>query len=177
MRSIFILLLLGVILATVAIGVRSGMFARNDPGRPINSAMREALAAKNPQWSASDEELIDKTYGAARKLPSGLRIMVRNPGVGTATPQPGNQVICNYSGRLLDGREFDSSYRRGVPLTFRLGTGQVIKGWDEAFAQMHKGERSTLIIPYWLAYGEQGKPPTIPPKATLVFEVELIDWR
>ncbi len=177
MRSFFYLLLLGVILGTIAIVVRSGMLARKNPGRPINSAMREALAAEQPQYSTEDEAIIDRTYGTAHKLSSGLRYVVRDPGTGDATPLPGNEIICNYAGRLLDGREFDSSYRTGVPFTFRLGAGRVIKGWDEAFALMHKGERCTLIIPYWLAYGAKGKPPTIPPKASLIFEVELIDWR
>lgn len=177
MRNFFYLLLLGVALATLAIVVRSGMLARKNPGRPINSAMREALDAENPQYSAADEALIARTYGTAHKLPSGLRYAVRDPGNDAATPQPGNEIICNYAGRLLDGREFDSSYRRGVPFTFRLGTGQVIKGWDEAFQLMHKGERCTLIVPYWLGYGAKGNPPKIPPKATLIFEVELIDWR
>lgn len=177
MRNLFYLLLLGTALATVAIVVRSGMLARKNPGRPINSAMREALAADNPQYSAEDEMLIAKTYGNAHKLPSGLRYVVRNPGQGGATPKPGDEIICNYAGRLLDGTEFDSSYRRGAPFTFRLGTGAVIKGWDEGFAQMHRGERCTLIIPHWLGYGAKGQPPKIPGKATLIFEVELIDFR
>jgi FKBP-type peptidyl-prolyl cis-trans isomerase len=177
MRNFFYLLLLGVILATIAIVVRSGMLARKNPGAPINSAMREAMAADTPQYTLSDEQLIQQTYPTARKLPSGLRYVVRNPGSGTATPQVGNLVTVNYAGRLLDGSEFDSSYRRGVPFTFRLGSGAVIKGWDEAFGLLHKGERATLIIPYWLAYGAKGQPPKIPPKATLVFEVELLDWQ
>lgn len=177
MRNFFYLLLLGVILATIAIVVRSGMLARKNPGEPINSAMREALAEQNPQYTLSDEQLIAQTYPTAHKLPSGLRYVVRNPGTGDATPAAGSLITCNYSGRLLDGTEFDSSYRRGVPFSFRLGTGAVIKGWDEAFALLHKGERATLIVPYWLAYGAKGQPPKIPPKATLVFEVELIDWQ
>ena len=106
-----------------------------------------------------------------------MRYLVRAPGTGEATPRIGDEVICHYAGRLLDGTSFDSSYRRGVPFTFRLGTGSVISGWDEAFLKMHKGEKRTLVVPHWLAYGEKGRPPTIPPKATLVFEVELIDWR
>jgi FKBP-type peptidyl-prolyl cis-trans isomerase len=177
MRNFFYLLLLGVVLATIAIVVRSGMLARKNPGRPINAAMREAMDAERPQFSASEEMLIDKTYGAAHKLPSGLRYVVRAPGTGDATPQPGHEVICHYDGRLLDGTRFDSSYAGGVPFTFRVGTGAVIKGWDEAFLKMKKGEKCTLIIPYWLAYGVRGSPPKIPPKATLIFEVELIDFR
>jgi FKBP-type peptidyl-prolyl cis-trans isomerase len=177
MRSFFYILLLGVLLATIALVVRSGMLARKNPGRPINSAMREALNAEAPQYSEQDAMLLAQTYGTAHKLPSGLRYVVRNPGVGEATPHVGDEVICNYAGRLLDGTEFDSSYRRGAPFTFRLGAGMVIKGWDEAFLTMHKGEKRTLVIPYWLGYGEKGSPPKIPPKATLVFEVELIDWR
>jgi len=177
MRNFFYLLLLGVILATVALVVRSGMLARKNPGRPINSAMREAMNAENPQLTTDDALVIAKTYGTAHKQPSGLRWVVRNPGAGDATPQPGNEIICHYDGRLLDGTRFDSSYERGVPFVFRLGTGAVIRGWDGAFATMHKGEKRTLVIPYWLAYGDKGQPPKIPARATLVFEVELIDWR
>lgn len=86
-------------------------------------------------------------------------------------------MIVHYEGRLLDGTVFDSSYKRGSPFTFRLGLGSVIAGWDEAFLSMTKGEKRTLIVPHWLAYGEKGRPPKIPPNATLIFEVELIDWR
>lgn len=176
MRSVFYLVLLGVVLGTIAIVVRSGMLARKNPGEPINSAMREALNATSPQYSTEDNTLIERTYPTAHKLPSGLRYVVRDPGTGDATPPLGSVITCNYAGRLLDGQEFDSSYRRGVPFQFRLGAGQVIKGWDEAFALMHKGERCTLIVPYWLGYGVNGSPPKIPGKAVLIFEVELIDW-
>jgi FKBP-type peptidyl-prolyl cis-trans isomerase len=177
MRNIFILVLLGVALLTGALITRSGILARKDPGRPINKAMREALNAKSPQLSTEDAMLVAKTYGNAHKLPSGLQYVVRSGGTGDATPKLGDEVICHYDGRLIDGTSFDSSYRRGAPFTFRIGTGGVIRGWDEGFATMHKGEKRTLIVPYWLAYGEKGRPPAIPPKATLIFEVELIDWR
>lgn len=177
MRSFFYLLLLGVVLATLAIVVRSGVLARKDPGRPINSAMREAMNANQPQLSGSDAQLIDQTYANARKTPSGLRFVVRAPGTGDTTPKIGDEVIAHYAGRLLDGTPFDSSYQRGAPFTFRLGTGAVIRGWDEAFLTMKKGEKRTLIIPHWLGYGEKGSPPKIPGKATLIFEVELLDWR
>jgi FKBP-type peptidyl-prolyl cis-trans isomerase len=177
MRSFFYLLLLGVILITIAMVVRSGMLARKDPGRPINSAMREALNQTAPQLSEADAETIRQKYPTAHRTPSGLLYVVKAPGQGGTTPRIGQEVIAHYDGRLLDGTSFDSSYNRGVPLTFRLGTGAVIRGWDEAFATMHKGEKRTLIIPHWLGYGTTGRSPTIPPNATLVFEVELIDFR
>ena len=177
MRSYLYLALLAVILGTAALVTRSGILARKNPGRPINSAMREALDKQNPQYSASDEMELNQRFGTAHKLPSGLRYVVRAQGTGETTPHLGDEVIAHYAGRLLDGTEFDSSYRKGVPFVFRVGTGGVIKGWDEAFQMMKKGEKRTLIIPYWLAYGEKGRTPSIPPRATLVFEVELIDWR
>jgi FKBP-type peptidyl-prolyl cis-trans isomerase len=170
--------LLGVILLTIAIVVRSGIFARQNPGRPINSSMRAALAAENtPQVSTEDAMLIAKNYGNARKSASGLMWVERSPGSGDGGPRIGGEVIAHYDGRLLDGTPFDSSYKHGTPLTFRVGIRQVIAGWDEAFLTMKKGEKRTLIVPYWLGYGDKGSPPKIPPRATLVFEVELIDFR
>lgn len=177
MRNFFYLLLLAVILITIALVTRSGIFWRNNGGRPINSAMREALDKQNPQLSSADEMTIAQQFGTAHRRPSGLRYIVRAPGTGDATPRIGQEVIAHYEGRRLDGTMFDSSYRNGAPFVFRLGTGAVIRGWDEAFATMKKGEKRTIIVPHWLAYGEKGRPPRIPPKATLVFEVELIDWR
>jgi FKBP-type peptidyl-prolyl cis-trans isomerase len=177
MRNSIYLALLGAALLTIALVVRSGLLARKDPGRPINSAMREALNAKTPQLDTTDALLIAKTYGNARRSPSGLRWVERAPGIGDGHPRIGGEIIAHYDGRLLDGTPFDSSYKSGMPLTFRVGIGDVIRGWDEAFLTMKKGEKRTLIIPHWLAYGEKGRPPTIPPRATLVFEVELIDFR
>jgi FKBP-type peptidyl-prolyl cis-trans isomerase len=177
MRSFVYLALLGVVLLTLALVVRSGMLARHSPGRPINSAMRQAMAEEAPQLSTDDAMLIAKTYGNARRSPTGLRWVERRPGTGEGTPRIGGEAIAHYDGRLLDGTPFDSSYKSGVPLTFRVGIGAVIAGWDEAFLTMKKGEKRTLIVPYWLAYGEKGRPPKIPPKATLVFEVELLDFR
>ena len=83
----------------------------------------------------------------------------------------------HYTGTLTDGSKFDSSRDRGQPFVFTIGVGQVIKGWDEAFLSMKKGEKRTLIIPHWLGYGEKGSGKMIPGKATLIFEVELIDFR
>jgi FKBP-type peptidyl-prolyl cis-trans isomerase len=177
MRSKVYLILLGVVLLTLAIVVRSGMFMSKHPGEPINSAMRSAMAETSPQLSSEDAFLIRKNFPTAYTTTSGLMYVNHAPGTGTATPRIGDTVVAQYAGRLLDGTPFDSSYTHGAPLSFEVGTGHVIKGWDEAFLTMKKGARRTLIIPYWLAYGEAGRPPLIPPHATLVFEVELVDFR
>ncbi|MFI5357639.1 MAG: FKBP-type peptidyl-prolyl cis-trans isomerase, partial [Opitutales bacterium] len=153
MRNTFYLFLLGIVLLTIALVVRSGIFARKDPGRPINSAMREALAEEAPQWSEADATLIRQKFANAHRLHSGLLYVVRDPGTGNSTPREGQEVIVNYDGRLLDGTPFDSSRRHGAPFTFRLGAGAVIQGWDDALLTMKKGEKRTLIIPYWLGYG------------------------
>jgi FKBP-type peptidyl-prolyl cis-trans isomerase len=176
MRSFVYLVLLGLVLLTLAIVVRSGIFARRNPGEPINYAMRAALAENSPQLSTEDALLISRKYATAYKTPSGLMYINRDPGAGGASPRVGDTVVVNYDGRLLDGTPFDSSYRAGHPFVTQIGVGKVIKGWDEALLTMRKGARRTLIIPYWLAYGDAGRPPYIPPRATLVFEVELVDF-
>jgi FKBP-type peptidyl-prolyl cis-trans isomerase len=177
MRSSFYLVLLGVALLTLAIVVRSGMFFRKNSDEPINSAMRSALAETSPQLSTQDALAIATQFQTAYTMPSGLMYINRAPGTGAAKPRLGDTVTVNYDGRLLDGTRFDSSYKHGQPFVFQVGVGKVIKGWDEALMTMKKGGRRTLIIPYWLGYGEAGRPPLIPPRATLVFEVELVDFR
>lgn len=87
----------------------------------------------------------------------------------------GKSVKVHYSGYLTDGKMFDSSVERGEPIEFPLGQGRVIPGWDEGIAMMSVGDKLRLVIPYLLAYGEQGRPPMIPAKADLVFDVELIE--
>lgn len=106
---------------------------------------------------------------------SGLKYSVLAAGEGPS-PKTGAQVRVHYSGWLTDGTLFDSSKRGGQPFSFRLGTGQVIPGWDEGVALMQKGARWRFTLPPELGYGERGSPPTIPPGATLVFEVELLDF-
>jgi len=177
MRSFVVLLILGSILGTIAVVVRFGWLARENPGRPINSAMREAMAAKSPQWSEAEAAVLARDYSNARETKSGMRYFIRGLGTGEDTPKKGQWVSAQYEGRLFDGTKFDSSYDRGqAPLNFQVGVGQVIAGWDEAFLSMKRGEKRTLAIPYWLAYGEKGSGNTIPPKAGLIFHVELIDF-
>jgi len=151
--------------------VRSGMLARHNPGQPLSTAMREAL--DTPHLSEEDAAILDKRFANAHRLPSGLMYIERAPGSGE-TARLGSRLTVQYDGFLLDGTKFDSSRDRGRPLYFTVGMGEVIKGWDEAFLTMKKGERRTLIVPYWLGYGESSRGP-IPARATLVFEVELLD--
>ena len=94
-------------------------------------------------------------------------------GAGTA-PKRGDTVKVHYTGWLTDGTKFDSSVDRDEPFSFVLGTGQVIRGWDQGVAGMCVGDKARLTIPPELAYGEQGYPGAIPPNATLIFEVELL---
>ena len=109
-------------------------------------------------------------------LDSGLRYLEHIQGEGETT-KSGNTVIVHYSGFLSDGRKFDSSHDRGRPFNFTLGENRVIKGWEEGLLNMKKGAKRTLIIPPELAYGSRGAGGVIPPDATLVFEVELVDFK
>jgi peptidylprolyl isomerase len=106
--------------------------------------------------------------------PSGLQYTEIIAGTGPK-PQPGDVVAVHYTGTLEDGTVFDSSYNRGEPLRFALGSGMVIEGWDEGIGLMNQGGQALLVIPPHLAYGERGAGNVIPPDATLVFDVELVD--
>mmetsp|Transcript_1782 Transcript_1782/g.2346 ORF Transcript_1782/g.2346 Transcript_1782/m.2346 type:complete len:333 (+) Transcript_1782:63-1061(+) len=108
-------------------------------------------------------------------LPSGLQYKVMKYGTGIAHPMVNCTCECHYAGALIDGTEFDSSYKRGQPSPF--APNQVIKGWTEALQLMVEGDKWELYIPYQLAYGESGRPPKIPAKAALVFQMEIIRIR
>jgi FKBP-type peptidyl-prolyl cis-trans isomerase len=104
-------------------------------------------------------------------LPSGLQYKILTAGTGPK-PTASDSVKCNYRGTLINGTEFDSSYKKGQPVTF--GVGQVIKGWTEALQLMPVGSKWQLFIPSSLAYGERGAGAEIGPNSTLIFEVELL---
>ncbi|XP_015056471.1 70 kDa peptidyl-prolyl isomerase-like [Solanum pennellii] len=106
----------------------------------------------------------------------GLRKKILQKGNSWKTPFHGDEIQVHYRVKLQDGEFFDSSYDRGKTFTFKLGQGEVIKGWDERIATMKKNERAILTIPPNLSYGETGSPPLIPPNSTLIFEIELISW-
>jgi FKBP-type peptidyl-prolyl cis-trans isomerase len=107
------------------------------------------------------------------KYPDGLQYFDLQVGSGSAA-RTNDRVSMQYTGWLTDGKKFDSSRDRGQPFDFTIGKGEVIKGWDEGIPGMKPGGRRRLTIPSDLAYGDQGQQPTIPPKATLVFIVELV---
>ena len=129
-------------------------------------------ASMEPNKKAGEAFLAaNKTKEGVVTLPSGLQYKILKEGTGPK-PTAADSVICNYRGTLIDGKEFDSSYKRGQPATFPVG--QVIKGWTEALQLMPVGSKWQLFVPADLAYGDRGAGPDIGPGATLIFEVELI---
>jgi FKBP-type peptidyl-prolyl cis-trans isomerase len=125
----------------------------------VNKKQGDAFLAEN------------KTKEGVVTLPSGLQYKILQQGTGPK-PTAADTVVCNYRGTLINGKEFDSSYKRGQPATFPLG--QVIKGWTEALQLMPVGSKWQLFLPPDLAYGERSMGPDITPYSTLIFEVELV---
>ena len=128
------------------------------------------LAEKNKKEGA-EFLAANKAKEGVKTLPSGLQYKVLAEGNGTQ-PKPTDQVTVNYRGTFLDGTEFDSSYKRGEPVTFPVNG--VIKAWSEALPLMKTGAKWQLFVPAELAYGEKGAGRAISPNSTLIFEVELV---
>jgi len=125
---------------------------------------RQDEISRFPGWAVS---------GDWTETASGLKYYDVEVGQGATPPESSSTVKVHYTGYLTDGNKFDSSVDRGQPATFPLN--RVISGWTEGVGSMTVGSKRKLIIPYPQAYGAQGRPPTIPPKATLIFDVELIE--
>ena len=136
------------------------------------------LHAQREKLPMEDLEFVEKTWPDAKRTYTGLRYIVLKPGEqGGPMPQKGMEVAVLYKGMLLNGTVFDQSPDAEHPLKIRLGRGGLIDGWEEALQKMRKGEKWLLIVPPELAYGARGKPPVIKRNATLVFEMELLDFR
>jgi peptidylprolyl isomerase len=156
--------------------VRVGAAARAFKG---TEAAFQAIIKEKADMDANKDKAaaarLKELEKGAKETMSGLKFIVRKEGAGPK-PVKGAMIKAHYTGKLVDGTKFDSSVDRGQPLEFAVGVGQVIRGWDEALIDMRKGEQRTLIIPPHLGYGEQGAGGVIPPGATLIFEVELVDF-
>lgn len=134
---------------------------------------------KKAQLKAVQEAAVndlEKLTDGMEQTESGLYYKINREGSGDY-PSKGKNVSVHYRGMLLDGTVFDSSYQRNQPIVFPLGMGQVIKGWDEGIALLKRGSSAKLVVPSELAYGPKGAGGVIPPDASLIFEVELIDFR
>lgn len=142
-------------------------------------ADREKKAAEEREKAIREEPVKLQSYLKQNNIKvaptaSGLYYIETQKGTGPQAT-PGKKVSVHYTGKFIDGTEFDSSRSRGEPFSFVLGQGQVIPGWDEGISLMRKGGKAQLIIPSKIGYGEGGQPPRIPASATLVFDVELVD--
>jgi FKBP-type peptidyl-prolyl cis-trans isomerase len=151
-------LLMSVAAAAVFVIVQS----TNDANSSTNANAAEGKDAKEEEGTVTTK--------------SGLKYKDQKVGKGNEASK-GDFVSVHYTGTLTNGKKFDSSLDRGEPFEFKLGAGQVIAGWDEGVAGMKVGGKRKLIIPYKLAYGEKGQGNVIPPKADLIFEVELLKVR
>lgn len=120
------------------------------------------------------DEALDKIAAGFEKTESGLRYQIIQKGNGKHA-EKGKTVSVHYKGALVDGQEFDSSYKRKQPIEFPLGKGNVIEGWDEGIALLKVGDKARFVIPSHLGYGSRGAGGVIPPDATLIFDVELMD--
>ncbi|MBT8280125.1 MAG: peptidylprolyl isomerase [Muriicola sp.] len=164
-----------------------------EQGDKIESLEILRIGEKNKNWNAVEafrtfegsrekrlaeekekaEAEIQKIAAGFEKTESGLRYKLIQEGSGKK-PEKGQQVSVHYEGSLPSGQVFDSSYKRKEPITFQLGVGQVIPGWDEGIGLLKVGDKARFVIPSNLAYGSAGAGGVIPPDATLIFEVELM---
>lgn len=126
------------------------------------------------EQKAAIEKELEELAAGFEKTASGLRYQIIQKGEG-AQAQSGQQVKVHYEGSLADGQVFDSSYKRNEPIAFQVGVGQVIPGWDEGIQLLHIGDKARFVIPSDLGYGAAGAGGVIPPNATLIFDVELVD--
>ena len=135
------------------------------------------LHAQRERLPPDDLEIVEKRWPKAKRTFTSLRYIILKEGdTKGGCPEPGMIVKALYKGSLLNGKVFDENQDRTKPLTVRLGRGNLIEGWEQAMERMHRGEKWLLIVPSELAYGVLGRPPEIPHNATLVFELELLDF-
>ena len=157
-------------LEIIRVGEEAEKFNAVEAFRTFEGSREKRMAAEK----AAIEAELDKLAAGFKKTASGLRYQIIQEGSGEKA-QKGKTVSVHYKGQLADGTVFDSSYKRNQPIDFPLGVGQVIAGWDEGIQLLKVGDKARLVIPGDLAYGSRGAGGVIPPNATLVFDVELMN--
>lgn len=160
----------------------SELRAEAGAGESLCTEPKEPMTTEQDNWNSCRAEVdAENLSGNAVDISSehdgGLLKEIKKAGNGDDSPCPGDTVFVHYVGTLTDGTQFDSSRDRDQQFDFVIGQGKVIKGWDIGVATMKRGEVAILTCKSSYAYGDAGSPPTIPPKATLQFEVELFDWK
>jgi FKBP-type peptidyl-prolyl cis-trans isomerase len=157
-------------LEIVRVGADAEAFNAVEAFRTFEGSREKRIQAEKAQREAE----LDKYSAGFDKTESGLRYQILQKGAG-AKAEKGKTVSVHYKGALTDGTVFDSSYKRNEPIDFQLGVGQVISGWDEGISLLNIGDKARFVIPSDLGYGAQGAGGVIPPNATLVFDVELMN--
>lgn len=138
--------------------------------RTFEGAREKRVAEEKAKMAAE----LDKIAAGFESTESGLRYQYIQKGSGKRAVK-GNKVAVHYKGQLVNGMEFDNSYKRKQPIEFTVGVGQVIEGWDEGIMLLNVGDKARFVIPSQLGYGSRGAGGVIPPNATLIFDVELVD--
>ena len=154
--------------------IRKGENAKKFDSKAIFDKELEKLKKQAEEKAKKAKEAINALKKGAKVTSSGLAYKIIKKGTG-AKAEAGKTVSVHYTGKLSNGTKFDSSYDRNQPIEFELGRGRVIKGWDEGISLLNVGSKATFIIPPDLAYGARGAGGVIPPNATLIFDVELVE--
>ncbi len=167
-----------IVLEKVSIFSKGDQYKHYDAAKIFNEG-KDKIEENNKAYQAKLEaeaaKKLEDLKAGMQITPSGLMYKITKKGTGEK-PTPGNTVKVHYAGKLTNGTEFDSSFKRGQPLEFGVGIGQVIKGWDEGVLMLNEGDEATFLIPPDLGYGARGAGGgVIPPNAWLIFDVQLVD--